>query len=154
MRDKNTQPDLKAFAVTNNGDKSFFTEIGAAWKNTKGGYHIKLNANTFFLSLKPVGKLTHTDYEKITPVIESALEGVPDARIKVYIDGSEFEDWELRATWDDFRLGLKHGNEFEKIAIFGHKKWQETAAKLGAWFVSGETRFFGDSDLALIWLQE
>jgi len=44
MRDKNTQPDLKAFAVTNNGDKSFFTEIGAAWKNTKGGYHIKLNA--------------------------------------------------------------------------------------------------------------
>ena len=31
-------------AVTNNGDKSFFTEIGAAWKNTKGGYHVKLNA--------------------------------------------------------------------------------------------------------------
>lgn len=44
MRDKNTQPDLKAFAVTNNGDKSFFTEIGAAWQNTKGGYHIRLNA--------------------------------------------------------------------------------------------------------------
>ena len=44
MRDKNTQPDLKAFAVTNNGDKSFFIEIGAAWKNTKGGYHIRLNA--------------------------------------------------------------------------------------------------------------
>ena len=44
MRDKNTQPDLKAFAVTKTGDKSYFTEIGAAWKNTKGGYHIKLNA--------------------------------------------------------------------------------------------------------------
>ena len=44
MRDKHTHPDLKAFAVTNNGDKSFFTEIGAAWKNTKGGYHVKLNA--------------------------------------------------------------------------------------------------------------
>lgn len=60
MRDKNTQSDLKVFAVTNNGDKSFFNEIGAAWKNTKGGYHIKLNANTFFLSLKPIGKLTHS----------------------------------------------------------------------------------------------
>jgi hypothetical protein len=28
-----------------------------------------------------------------------------------------------------------HGNEFDKIAISGHKKWQETAANLGAWFV-------------------
>ena len=34
------------------------------------------------------------------------------------------------------------------------KKWLETAAKLDTWFVSGETRFFGDSDLALEWLQE
>jgi hypothetical protein len=44
MRDKNTRPALKAFAVTKTGDKSYFTEIGAAWPNTKGGYHIKLNA--------------------------------------------------------------------------------------------------------------
>jgi len=44
MREKNTQPDLKAFAAMKTGDKSYFTEIGAAWKNTKGGYHIKLNA--------------------------------------------------------------------------------------------------------------
>ncbi len=44
MSEKTTRPDLKAFAVTNTGDKSYFTEIGAAWKNTKGGYHIRLNA--------------------------------------------------------------------------------------------------------------
>lgn len=44
MSEKNTQPELNAFAVSKNGDKSYFTEIGAAWKNTKGGYHIKLNA--------------------------------------------------------------------------------------------------------------
>ena len=44
MSEKNQKPDLKAFAVTKTGDKSFFTEIGAAWKNSKGGYSIKLNA--------------------------------------------------------------------------------------------------------------
>ena len=87
-------------------------------------------------------------------MMESALEGVPDAGAKVYIGGSEFEGWELRAAWEDFRRGLMHGNEFEKIAIFGHKKWQETAAKLDAWFVAGEIRFFKDSDLSLKWLQE
>ncbi|GMR00997.1 MAG: STAS/SEC14 domain-containing protein [Gammaproteobacteria bacterium] len=108
----------------------------------------------FFLSLKAVGKLTHEDYEKINPMIDSALEGVKDPKVKAFIDGSELEGWELRAAWDDFKLGLKHGNEFDKIAIFGNKKWQEYAAKVGSWFVSGEIKYFEDSDEALTWLQE
>jgi len=108
----------------------------------------------FFLSLKAVCKLTHEDYEKINPMIDSALEGVKDPKVKAWIDGSELEGWELRAAWDDFKLGLKHGNEFDKIAIFGNKKWQEYAAKVGSWFVSGEIKYFEDSDEALTWLQE
>ncbi len=108
----------------------------------------------FFLSLKAVGKLTHEDYEKINPMIDSALEGVTDPKVKVFIDGSELEGWELRAAWDDFKLGLKHGNEFDRIAIFGNKKWQEYAAKIGSWFISGEVKFFEDADEALEWLQE
>jgi len=113
----------------------------------------RVNDN-FFLSLKAVGKLTHKDYEKINPMIDSALEGIKDPKVKVYIDGSELEGWELRAAWDDFKLGLKHGNEFEKIAIFGNKKWQEYAAKIGTWFVAGEIKYFEDADKALTWLQE
>ena len=108
----------------------------------------------FFLSLKAVGKLTHEDYEKINPMIDSALEGVKDPKVKAYIDASELEGWELRAAWDDFKLGLKHGNHFEKIAIFGNKKWQEYAAKIGTWFVSGEVKYFESADEALNWLNE
>lgn len=110
--------------------------------------------NAFFLSLKATGKLTHEDYEKINPMIDSALEGVKDPNIKVFIDGSEFEGWVLRAAWDDFKLGLKHGNNFDKIAIFGNKKWQEYTAKVGSWFISGEVQYFEDADEALTWLQE
>ncbi len=110
--------------------------------------------NEFFLSLKATGKLTHEDYEKINPMIDSALEGVKDPNIKVFIDGSELEGWELRAAWDDFKLGLKHGNNFDKIAIFGNKKWQEYTAKIGSWFVSGEVKYFEDADEALTGLQE
>jgi len=47
---------------------------------------------------------------------------------------------------------LKHGNEFEKIAIFGNKKWQEIAAKVGNWFISGETKYFDNGEGALSWL--
>jgi len=110
--------------------------------------------NNFFMSLKAAGKLTHGDYEKITPLIDATLEGVKDPKVNVYLDASELEGWELRAAWDDFKLGLKHGNEFNKIAIFGNKKWQEYAAKIGTWFVSGEVRYFKDADEALSWLQE
>jgi hypothetical protein len=109
---------------------------------------------SFFLTLRAVGKLKHEDYEVINPMIDSALEGVKDPKIRALIDGSEFEGWELRAAWDDFKMGLKHGGQFEKIAIFGNSKWQEMAAKVGSWFVSGEVRYFEECDDALDWLNE
>ncbi len=108
--------------------------------------------NTFFLSLRIMGKLTHEDYEIITPMINSALEGIKTPKIKVLVDGTEMEGWELRAAWDDFKLGLQHASEFEKVAIFGNKNWQEISAKIGSWFISGEVKYFGSYDEAISWL--
>ena len=111
----------------------------------------RINEN-FFLSLKATGKLTHDDYKAITPMIESALEGVDHPKIKALVDGTELEGWELRAAWDDFKIGLKHGSEFEKIAIYGNKRWQEMSAKVGSWFMSGEVKYFDNREEALDWL--
>ena len=113
---------------------------------------IERTGNDFFLTLKAVGKLSHEDYNTITPMIDSALGAVKHPRVNVLIDGTELEGWELRAAWDDLKLGLKHGNEFEKIAIHGNKNWQELAAKIGAWFISGEVQYFEKRDDALAWL--
>ena len=110
--------------------------------------------NQFFLTLKAQGKLTHEDYETITPMIDSALAEVKDPNIKALIDGTELEGWEPRAAWDDFRLGLKHGSEFEKIAIYGNKDWQKIAAKIGSWFTSGEVKYFKNYEEAVAWLHE
>lgn len=123
---------------------------------TKHGLSIGIerSGSSFFLSLKAVGKLTHEDYETITPMIDSALSVVKEPKVKALIDGTEMEGWELRAAWDDFRLGLKHGNEFVKIAIYGNKDWQEIAAKIGAWFTSGEVKYFENEEEALFWLNE
>jgi len=110
--------------------------------------------NEFFLSLTAVGRLTHADYETITPIIDSALDGVQEPKVKVLVDGTEMEGWEPRAAWDDFKLGLKHGSEFQKVAIYGNKHWQEITAKIGSWFVSGEVRYFESCNDALDWLQE
>lgn len=110
--------------------------------------------NHFFMSIKAVGKLTHEDYEKVTPLIDASLEGVKDPKVNVFLDASKFEGWKLRAAWDDFKIGLKHGSEFDRIAIFGNKKWQEYTAKIGTWFVSGEVKYFENADEALSWLQQ
>jgi len=108
----------------------------------------------FLLTLKVVGKLTHQDYKVITPMIDAALQGVKDPKVKVILDVTEMQGWELRAAWDDFQLGLKHGSEFYRVAIYGNKDWQQMAAKVGSWFISGEARFFDNRDDALAWLQQ
>ncbi len=125
-------------------------------KTRRHGFSIGIDRceDEFFLSLKATGKLTHNDYLTITPMIDSALGEVKDPKVKALIDGTELEGWEPRAAWDDFKLGLKHGNEFVKIAIYGNKKWQERIAKVGSWFISGEVRFFEDHEEAVEWLLE
>ncbi len=105
-----------------------------------------------FVSFKAVGKLTHEDYETITPVIDKALEGIKAPKVKMLFDASEFEGWELRAAWDDFNIGLKHGNSFEKIAIVGNKKWMEITVKIASWFIDAEVEVFDSVEKALEWL--
>lgn len=106
----------------------------------------------FFLSLKAQGTLTHEDYETITPLIDAALSTVTKPKIKVLLDATELTGWEPRAAWDDFKIGLKHGSAFEKIAIYGNKDWQKIAAKIGSWFISGEIEYFANYDEAVEWL--
>jgi len=108
----------------------------------------------FFLSLKAVGKLTHQDYQVITPMIDAALKEVSSPKIKAVFDVTEMQGWEIRAAWDDFKLGLKHGSEFEKIAIYGNKHWQEIISHIGSWFISGEVEYFENHQQALDWLNE
>ena len=122
--------------------------------STKHGLSIGIErtGSHIFLTLRAVGKLTHADYELVTPMIDSALSEVKEPQVKVLVDGSDMEGWEPRAAWDDFKLGLKHRNEFVKIAIYGHKKWQESAAQIGSWFISGEVKHFENEEEALVWL--
>jgi hypothetical protein len=40
------------------------------------------------------------------------------------------------------------------VAIYGNKQWQELAAKLGSWFISGEIRSFNNEDDAISWLNQ
>ncbi|MFI2812146.1 MULTISPECIES: STAS/SEC14 domain-containing protein [Microbulbifer] len=105
-----------------------------------------------FLSLRVKGKLTHRDYEAMVPILESALAEARHPKINVFFDATELEGWEARAAWDDLKLGLRHGRQFHKVAMVGHKRWQELATRVGAWFIGGDARFFEDEEEAMAWL--
>ena len=107
-----------------------------------------------FMEMKAIGKLTHEDYQTITPMLESAVKGIEHPNVNVLLDATKFKGWELRAAWDDFKLGLKHGKEFDKIAIVGHSKWLQYAAKMGSWFVAGQSKHFDELEDAINWLNE
>lgn len=113
---------------------------------------IENHQDHIYLYFKAVGKLTHDDYEMVVPMLESTLGEVRYPDVKALCDCSEFEGWELRAAWDDFKLGLSHGNAFSKIAVFGKPGWQKTMSQIANWFTSGEVRFFEDAGSARAWL--
>lgn len=106
----------------------------------------------FFITVKAIGKLTHDDYLAITPMLEDALKGIDKPQIHALMDLTEFEGWELRAAWDDFRLGLRHGSAFARLAIVGEKSWQEKLSTVANWFMPGEVAYFESMDEALDWL--
>ena len=108
----------------------------------------------FFLTLKVVGKLTHDDYLTITPMLENALVSVEKPHVKAFVDCSQLEGWELRAAWDDCKLGISQGQYFSKIAVYSHKTWLEYATKVANWFMGARVRYFDNENDALIWLSE
>jgi len=104
------------------------------------------------VTLKATGKLTHADYAVMIPMMTQALQSIPNAKVNMLIDATEFEGWELEAAWDDFKFGMEYKETFLKVAIVGTEKWQEYIAKIGDWFMHGEVKFFYDLNEAKGWI--
>ena len=107
----------------------------------------------FNITLKATGKLTHEDYMTLIPMMDSTVKSIPNAKVNMLLDATEFEGWEAEAAWDDFKFGMEYKDIFLKIAIVGTKKWQEYVAKIGDWFMHGEVKFFSDLDEARQWIK-
>ena len=102
--------------------------------------------------LRAVGKLTDAEYQKLIPELESFLEKHGTARI--YCDITEMEGWELAAAWDDFAFGVKHWNDFTKLALLGNQRWEELSVKIGDKLTKADVRYFPEEEkeAALAWI--
>jgi hypothetical protein len=107
------------------------------------------------LALKATGKLTDADYKRVLiPKIEENIKQFAKARVLLYLPEG-FAGWEAHAMWDDARFGVRHRNDFEKLAVVGGARWVEWATKIGAHFMKGEVKTFPEVRLmeALDWVR-
>jgi len=109
------------------------------------------------LAIQASGELTVEDYEKtLIPKLDALFK--EHTKIRVLIEfADDFTFWASpAAAWDDMKLGLQHGNEFDRIALAGAPDWVVWGMKLYGLFVRGEMRAFpaGSTEQALDWLRK
>lgn len=114
----------------------------------------KVSSDTFLFTLDVSGKLTHDDYDVFLPMLEAAIATVENPKIRFFLDATDMNGLETRAAWDDLKLCLKHREKFDKIAIFGNRKWQKLSVALNSWFISGDIKYFERRSEALEWLNQ
>ncbi|GBE44196.1 MAG TPA: STAS/SEC14 domain-containing protein [Rhizobiales bacterium] len=109
------------------------------------------------LAIQASGELTVEDYEKIlVPKLRALF--AEHSKLRILIEfADDFSCWASPgAAWDDMKIGLRHGGDFEKIALVGAPDWVEWGMKFYGLFVRGEIRAFpaGAREQALGWLAQ
>jgi hypothetical protein len=114
---------------------------------------VKRTNKDLFIELTVAGKLTHDDYMVFIPVVEKALKEAKGLKVNLLIDMTAFKGWkELKAMVDDAKFGIKHLNDFDRIATVGNKKWEEVAMKAWGAVSKAKVKFFKNREKALAWL--
>ena len=105
------------------------------------------------ICIKISGKLTDADYKNFIPRVESIINEF--GSIRLYVDIIDMAGWEWRVAWDDFAFGIKHWNNFTKLALVGEKRWEKLSAQVADKINKAEVRFFDKEETvkALIWIK-
>jgi hypothetical protein len=108
------------------------------------------------LEVRATGHVSGADYDEVLiPAVEAALEDNDRIRLLYHL-GSEFEGYGLDAAWDDTKLGLRHWNAFERLAIVTDHDWIRTAVRAVGFAMPCPIRTFPNSEIeaARRWLRE
>lgn len=99
------------------------------------------------VGIKTHGKITHEDYDKILgPMLETAIESHGKVAFLYVIE--EMAGVELEAMLDDTLLGIRHWNDFERIAVVTDIDWIRNATNMFGWMIPAEVKIFPLADIA------
>jgi hypothetical protein len=100
------------------------------------------------------GKLVKADYEHFVPEIERLVRR--HGKLRLLFDMTDFRGWEASAAWEDFKFGVEHFADIERLAMVGEKPWQHGMAVFCKPFTTAAVRYFEHADAAEArkWLDE
>jgi hypothetical protein len=100
------------------------------------------------------GKLEKADYERFVPEFARLVR--EHGKLRVLFDMSGLHGWEVSAAWEDFKFGVEHFSDIERLAMVGEKKWQQGMATFCKPFTKAAVRYFDHADAAeaRTWLGE
>jgi hypothetical protein len=104
------------------------------------------------ISVQVSGTLEKADYDHFVPEFERLAR--QHGKLRVLFDMTGFHGWEASAAWEDFKFGMKHLADIERIAMVGEKRWQHGMAIFCKPFIKAEVHYFDQVACAdaKIWL--
>ncbi len=104
--------------------------------------------NDSVLALEAEGKVTEDDYQSvIIPAIEDKLRQYNKIRL-LYELGNHFAGFNIKAMWEDLKLGLTHWSDLEKIAVVSDIKWIRMITKLFGFILPYPVQVFHNNQLS------
>ncbi len=107
------------------------------------------------IAVRASGKLSHEDYQAFLPKLEEQIKEL--GKVSILFELDNFQGWDLQAAKDDFKFGMEHLTDLERIAIVGDKAWERWMTIMVKPFMpSDNVRYFDRDNLqdAWDWLRE
>ena len=72
------------------------------------------------IAFKLSGKLHDEDYKVFVPAVEAAVS--VHGKVRLLAQFEDFQGWDAHAAWDDFKFGVKHYADFERLAFMSRRE--------------------------------
>lgn len=100
------------------------------------------------------GKLVKADYKQFVLEVELLIQ--QHGKLRLLFDMVDFHGWEISAAWEDFKFGIEHFSDIERLAMVGENRWQHGMAIFCKPFTKAAVRYFEHAEAARArnWLDE
>jgi hypothetical protein len=92
------------------------------------------------LAVHVSGKLVKADYKDFVSAFERLA--LRHGKVRVLFHMSDFHGWDAGAAWEDFKFGVEHFADIERLAMVGETKWQQGMALFSKPFTKAAVRYF------------
>ena len=102
--------------------------------------HLEIDVHGNVVHLRPTGVLHKSDYADLAPIIDEVV--AEHGGVRLLFDTRGLTGWTPGAMWEDFKIGMHHLKDVERIAFVSDGGWHDVLAKATGLVVKNEIRVF------------